>query len=376
MDNEKRYNLALTPSMGLKIKAGNSKIELVGEDTEEPYLIHSTRSTDWEVQSPNKKEEAPIQIVEGESIDIKVEPEWEHSADNSCLSLHLPSEWDLRIKAETHNGRIEVQNLKGNLEATTKNGRIRFNSLGGSLIAYLANGSFEGQNLKGKLDISTSNGKVTVRESSLSGGSIKSANGKISLQIKPEDEGPLSIFSGNGRVTLALPEEGDYLIKVQTQGKLINQLGADFIRTETEGTHIQKGEGRFLLMVQNFRGGIRIVKYRDFESRVNEEEGKKDFKFDFNFDPGQGFERLFGTDFTKEIPKIMQEIAKYGSRFGKLGEEFSRKFHETFQGKKSGKGTDEVKMVLEMLDEGKITIEEAERLINAIKNKDRKTDFF
>ena len=60
----------------------------------------------------------------------------------------------------------------------------------------------------------------------------------------------------------------------------------------------------------------------------------------------------------------MDKMARFGKRFGKMGEEISREFHES-----QSKSDDEVTMILEMLKDGKITAEEAERLINAIKEK-------
>jgi hypothetical protein len=50
-----------------------------------------------------------------------------------------------------------------------------------------------------------------------------------------------------------------------------------------------------------------------------------------------------------------------------MGEEISRQFSET--GKKQG--DDEVRVILEMLKEGRITAEEAEKLINALRGKHR-----
>ena len=84
-----------------------------------------------------------------------------------------------------------------------------------------------------------------------------------------------------------------------------------------------------------------------------------------NFDPGECGKK-WSRDFADEVPHIMSKMANFGGRFGRMGEQISRQFHEN----RPGRGRDEeVKIVLNMLQEGKISAEEAERLINAIKAK-------
>ena len=88
----------------------------------------------------------------------------------------------------------------------------------------------------------------------------------------------------------------------------------------------------------------------------------------------------FDVDFSEELPKFMDDVKRFGARFGNLGEETSREMRNAFMfGRRQHQGerqdaqqqhqdtSAEVASVLEMFKEGKITVEEAETLIAAIR---------
>jgi hypothetical protein len=77
-------------------------------------------------------------------------------------------------------------------------------------------------------------------------------------------------------------------------------------------------------------------------------------------------------DFSEEIPRMARRMREVGARFGRMGEEFSRRFSETQRETQQGGGASRehgVDMILDLLKEGKISAEEAERLINALRSK-------
>jgi hypothetical protein len=132
---------------------------------------------------------------------------------------------------------------------------------------------------------------------------------------------------------------------------------------------LEKGTNGFSIFVQNYRGGVSLMKYEDFEKDFDEGGwcGSGDDMGEFfqrmfeQFDPGEWGSKI-SEEFEREMPRFMEAMARFGKRFGKMGEEISRQFHE------ARSGTDEeVAMVLEMLREGKISAEDAERLIRAIR---------
>lgn len=347
----------------IHIKGSNSNFKILGEEIEKPYL-------DYAGQNTEEKTEDFYEIVENEKTTITIKPDFEYEKKHT-IKLHLPKEAKHSITAETNNGIISYANLNGSLEANTRNGKIELENLKGKIVAICANGSIESKNIDGNINFSSANGRIFIRESAIKGDStLKSGNGRIFLQVNPAPTGSLSLFSGKGKIKLALSEHGNYNIKIKTKGRIFNNLEDCSTRTENESTIIQKGEGGFNFQIHNFMGGVSIVKYQDFDAKIDEgtEDSFKDSPFGefFNgmfkcFEPS-GHRKQKG--FEDEIAGFFEKMVKFGSNFGKMGEEFSREFKESTGGNKN---EGEIRVVLEMLQEGRISAEEAEKLINAIK---------
>jgi hypothetical protein len=348
------------------IEAGNSNLELIGGEIQTAFI---------EEVSPKKGsiEEGLADVEYGEGIRIRVRPELE-IGERRTLRMHLPRDVERSIGVKVGNGGINVEELKGHLDLAISNGRMKLKNIGGSVTATTANGSISCEGLESQIDLSTSNGRITVRRSSIKGGTIKSGSGRIHLQIKPDDAGSLSVFSGNGKVRLALGDQEGFRLQIRTKGKLYNHLESYTVQTEQDATILEKGSGAFTIFVQNYRGGVSLMKYEDFDKDF-EEEGWFD-EFEDWCGPGEFFQNVFGRidpekwgnkiskEFEREIPRFMEGMARFGQRFGRMGEEVSRQFHEA-----QSKSDREVTIVLDMLKEGKISAEEAERLIRAIREK-------
>ena len=383
----------------LHLEAANSNLEVTGEQSDQAYV-------EYEVEGEGSQDsdgEGLLDVTYGDTVSIKVKPELEFG-ERKTVYLRLPENEERHLHVKAGNGRVRLQNLRGFLEASVSNGRVQMKNLDASISASCANGSIQGEKLKAHIDLSTSNGRVTIKESTIRGGSIKSGNGRISLQFAPagvpaagvpaagvpaagaasgasapgearsDSTGTLSLFSGNGRVRVALADEGGYRIRVQTKGRLYNHLENYSIQTDQDSTVLVKGSGDFSILVQNYRGGVSLVKFEDFDKMFDEgpwfegwegcDEPDEFFRNIFSQVDPEKWGQDIAREFEQEIPRFVDKMARFGQRFGKMGEEISRQFHES-----QSKNDDEVTMILEMLKSGKITAEEAERLINAIKER-------
>lgn len=366
----------------LYLEAGNSNLEVTGEQIDQAFIEYEVEDEGADVV------EDLLDVTYGDTVSIKVKREFEFGA-RKTVYLRLPKEEERHLNVKAGNGRVSLQSLRGFLEVSVSNGKVQMKDLDASISASCANGSIQGERLKARLDLSTSNGRVTIKESTIRGGSIKSGNGRISLQFtpaavapgalapgeaRPDGTGTLSLFSGNGRIRLALADEGGYRIRVQTKGRLYNHLENYSIQTDQDATVLVKGGGDFSIFIQNYRGGVSLVKFEDFEKMFDEApwfEGGEGcdgpdefFRNIFSHVDPEKWGQDIAREFEHEIPRFVDQMARFGKRFGKMGEEISRQFHES-----QSKSDDEVTMILEMLKEGKITAEEAERLINAIKER-------
>ncbi len=322
-----------------------------------------------------------------------------------------------QLHVRTRNGAINVRNNRGLVSAAAANGAIHLCAVSAASVdVAAANGSVNLSDIETpRLRVSTSNGRVRVAGARIGGGTVRSANGRIALQIAPlaaaaggapdapdpvaepaaaEDidggEGRLMVYSANGPVTVALPERINATVKARTGGVLRNHLGSARSRTDRSVTTLQFGDGEpeLLILINNLRGGIEVTKHGDFESgsRTAEEEA-------FSDDDARHHGVWFDIDFSEEFPRFMRDMKDFGMKFGRLGEEVSREMRRAFRsggadGERRGPrheercepaGDDagaarrgdtgaEVKTVLDLLKEGKISVEEAERLIAALRH--------
>ena len=363
------------------------------------------------------------------------------------LWLRVPATTQLRLR--NRNGAVEVRDLAGQLYARTRNGAIDVRrhrgplrlaaangaiNLSDSVAAQLevsaANGSVNLEDIETpRLQVSTSNGRVRLARGRIGGGTVRCANGRIALQVAPPaprergavpaagdaeeigadaelapdaepdtaaaDAGPtdgtprLAIYSANGPITVALPEQVSATVKARTLGVMRNYLGSARSRSERGVTTLQFGSGapELLLLINNLRGGIEVTKHADFET------GRRDHEEEFSHHDPHHEGIWFDVDFSEEFPRFMRDMKEFGMKFGRLGEEVSREMRRAFKfGAPGGHrherrrrwhderedadgGTEarqedsgeEVKTVLNLLQEGKISVEDAERLIAALR---------
>ena len=352
---------------------------------------------------------------------VSVEEQRLTDADKGRLLVRVPASTDLRLRSR--NGGIRVRDLAGRLHLRTRNGAIKARNSRGPVSAAAANGAVHLCAVAGpsvdvsaangsvklsdietpRLRVSTSNGRVRVADARIGGGTVRSANGRIALQVAPlpgaaagsaadtreDDEGAgrLTVYSANGPVTVALPDTISATVKAHTGGVLRNRLGSARSRTDRSVTTLQFGDGEpeLLILIKNLRGGIEVTRHADFETRGHAADE------DFTDDDARHYGVWFDVDFSEELPRFMRDMKEFGMKFGRLGEEVSREMRNAFRfggdgdrrGPRrwdddpetaAGDAADpradtgaEVKSVLDLLKEGKISVEEAERLIAALR---------
>ena len=343
-----------------------------------------------------------VQVVrDGDRLEI-AEPR--RDADDGevsgSLELSLPAARAWELAVDTANGRVLIAGIDGTVRVRTANGAVTLQDLTGTAEVRCANGSITAERIAGQLNVSAANGRVIVREAELTGGKFHNASGRMALQVRPTGDGKVSIMSGSGSVLLALPADADVKATVKSRGRLVNRLGSSVVTTGPGFAQVVLGSGAFSIFVHTL-GRCELVGFDDFESKdrpAGERSSADDDDHAWD-DP----------DFSFEIPAEMWEFLKemrgYGLKFGKLGEEISRQVYEAFGPGRRGAGfrpgpgrarwrdsgrshehrgrgrhdspnpaqtgaadtEEEVRLVLEMLKEGKLSAEEATRLISALR---------
>lgn len=362
---------------------------------------------------------APVATLEERKVE---EP------DKVEVRVRIPAPTRLRLRSR--NGAVQVHGLTGPLNARTRNGALEVRRHRGPLRLAAANGGIDlsdcvaehldvsaangSVNLSEvatpRLQIATANGRVRVAQGRIGGGTVRCANGRIALQVAPlAPDGPdaggspagpgapeaaadaaagpprLAVHSANGPITVALPEQVSATVKARTLGVMRNYLGTARTRAERGVTTLQFGSGapELLLLINNLRGGIEVMKHADFETRSRDHEDE--FSHHGPHDEGVWFD----VDFGEEFPRFMRDMKEFGMKFGRLGEEVSREMRRAFrfggpgaqrreQRGEHGRGehgrggreedrSAEIKTVLNLLREDKISVEDAEKLIAALR---------
>ena len=361
MSTTKTKDVALAEGEALTVRGGNFAVEVRAEET-------GAASIEYPGSDDPSAPDAIEVSSQGGRVVLTALPD--AGPGERVLRLRIPR-GDRDVEVETANGRVLLEAVTGTARVHATNGRVDLRQTAGEMTVVCANGSIEAQGSRGSLDLSTANGRIVVREAVLKGGSLKSGNGRIAVQVKPEGAGNLGIFAGNGRVELALPQDVGFRIKVRTRGRLHNHLESYSVSSDQEATVVEKGSGDFAVLIQAFKG-VRLVKYEDFGKEMEESGPIPGIDTEEMQDLFNRLGACFGDfrgrfDFSEEIPKIAQKMRDAGARFGRMGEEFSRRFSETQGG--AGSQDREVDMILQLLKDGKISAEEAERLINAVRSK-------
>ncbi len=330
-------------------------------------------------------------------------------------------------KFVTENGAIKLRNVQGRLDCQSENGPLILESCDGDFLLSSENGSIKSQSCRGNFKIQTENGSIklkkcagnltsetengTVRilKSDFQKADLKSQNGGIMYEFPHIDKGQFSFSNLNGRIHLIIPEELDYTIKAMNKmGRFHVSLPGDYERQQSNDNHILeliKGAGNVKIDIQNEFGSINLVSHtgNSFDFNLNGISQIFDnvinrIPDDIDIDTEKIKSKLEKAKtkikeikipepakIQKQIDKAMNEVNKEIRKL-KIDidiDDLKEKANEAISSmvstvkdkmKDEGLSASENKEVnerskhkiLEMVQEGKITVDEAEKLIEAM----------
>jgi DUF4097 and DUF4098 domain-containing protein YvlB len=168
----------------------------------------------------------------GVDVSITAPPETDVVLDtsNGFIELHgLEGSGSLN----SSNGKIVLDNIRGNFDGRTSNGRIEVNALEGSVILKTSNSKIDVRGVQGEFDIESSNGSIFYSGNMTAGGSnrLVTSNGDVVVELQGQPSVVLDAETSNGEVTSELP----ILATVTRKERLVGKIGegeADlYIRT-------------------------------------------------------------------------------------------------------------------------------------------------
>jgi hypothetical protein len=154
----------------------------------------------------------------GDRVDLEVRAPKGHSGPGHRsieVLLRVPKESDLDVG--TGDGSIKAQPVSGRLSLSTGDGSITADGLQGEIRLHSGDGSIHASGLSGRLNADTGDGSMTV------GGrfdvlDLKTGDGSINATAEAGSkvESPWSLHSGDGSVTLRVPEDLGAELDAQT----------------------------------------------------------------------------------------------------------------------------------------------------------------
>ncbi len=312
------------------------------------------------------------------------------------------------LVCKTENGAIKLLNCKSDASLKTENGAVKMKDCEGDIILRSENGSPKIIGCKGNLDLINENGAVRVLKAEFDKASITNQNGSIYYEFTPIEKGQFKFENKHGKIHLIIPEEVPFKIEASNElGKLHVGLEGDYERRQEGKTHIiemVKGSGKVEISASNKMGSINLMNHPMKEGN---------FKFDMSFMsdmmnniPEEYFDKK---KIIKKIKKTMKNIKMPDMKnimtevmedvkddiknvyTTVSSEEFQEKVEEkindgisrvmekvqerTKEQSLSEQERDEVDersrlKILQMLQDGKITTDEADRLIEAMEKRD------
>ncbi|HHE38295.1 MAG TPA: hypothetical protein ENL20_06955 [Candidatus Cloacimonetes bacterium] len=324
------------------------------------------------------------------------------------------------IVCETENSPISILTSNSNIKINNENGPIMLKECEGNISLDAENSPVKVIKCKGNLLSKTENGTFRVLEANFNNADIQSENGSIYYEFTPVESGKFNFQNENGKIHLVVPDGVPYKIRAENDfGNFNIGLEGNYDRKTDNDIHIIemiKESGNVEITAKNENGSIRIMK--------NPHHGKyHGMGAGFNFDLSgisdildgvvekipddintekikikiekakdklknvkipdvsmiienvmTGVQKEINESISKELnnEKAKETMEKVKIKIEKAMNKVQEKFTSSELSEKEKQEVDERSRlkILQMLQDGKITADEAERLLKAMEEKD------
>jgi hypothetical protein len=167
------------------------------------------------------------------------------------------------LVCKTENGAMKLLDCNSDANLETENGSLKMKKCDGNFNVKSENGSFKLIGCKGSLDLENENGAIRVQDAEFSKVTIMNQNGMIYYEFTPIDKGQFKFENENGKIHLIIPDEVPYEIEARNElGGLHVGLEGNYDRRQEGNTHIiemVKGSGKVEIFVKNRHGSISFM---------------------------------------------------------------------------------------------------------------------
>jgi F0F1-type ATP synthase membrane subunit b/b' len=221
-----------------------------------------------------------------------------------------------RLEVRSTNGGISILDHAGDLELAQINGGVVIQDSRGKINVSSNNGGIKLNHCLGDLVVTQKNGAVKSMNSGFSSASVKTINSTIYYEFSVIDSGKFDFVNEHGKIQLIIPGDLEYNIRAKTrQGKIVLGLDKSY-EQKGEGAKeftLVNGSGKVGINVENSLGAIMLL---DSLHQQEDIEGKISRKVEILLKEKllPGLENL-----TKEnAPKIQKQLNKVGEKLSKI----------------------------------------------------------
>lgn len=229
----------------VNVRTHNGRVTVVGSAGDDAYVVYKARAGGCSLEEAREAMEALEVFVERradgeEQIGWRWrEPKRRSWSASVNFEIHVPASLDVR--ARTHNGRVEVAAIEGDVDIETHNGPIEVESRGARLVAQTHNGRIEARFSGRDLSLETHNGRIVadLSECGPIDGRITTHNGSVKVTLGPEASAMVQASTHNGGISCRIPLSEGEMKRHRLRGRI--------------------GEGEGALTIQTHNGSVRIA---------------------------------------------------------------------------------------------------------------------
>lgn len=354
------------------------QIESIGGD----LRISGRKGLKFEAQAPDDGELKVKQ--EGDQITV--------SSRAGCL-IYLPSV--ARIEAEQIGGDARITGLSAELMirsiggdlSLSRVGRSTFEMVGGDLTVRKMTGDLTVDRVGGDAVVEKVEGEIRLRAiggdlllRKVSGLVDASVGGDASVEIRPEVEKRSLVVTGSD-LACRLPDEASAIVKMQAGGDLIKPTDLETEETD-EGTVLRLGEGEGVIELTSggdlwLRVGEREVLYTDellgdIESQVEANVAEVEARIAAMVEGAYSFDaERIGERVRRSVARARRKAERARRRAVRHADAESHHHRQSiqiggFEADEPAVSEEERMTILRMVEQGKIGVEDAEKLLKAL----------
>ena len=248
---DERVTFEQPGTTSLVVVTHNGRIRIVGQSNDTgPAVVVATKKAGARTLEAAQEALDAIEVFvehrgEGERVLGWRWREGKHRGWRGQVAFDVQIKPNVDLNIESHNGRLHVAGIVGDVRAVTHNGRINLSAAGGTMFAETHNGRIEVAVDGEQVTLTTHNGRIAADLSRCRSvtGTITTHNGRIELTLSPEASVQLRCKTDNGRIRSNIPMTATEIGRRSLDGTVGAGEGKLTVTTHNGGINLKNSKG-------------------------------------------------------------------------------------------------------------------------------------